>query len=175
MKVEQLSQALDDETRKRIYAMFANRASTKTISDKTGVDEKRIKDLRRAWKDRQKKDESSCARAQTIAREPAPKCAPVCVRENEDIMDSDVQKKTALEGLFSMIPQLTDGMDRIRNSDMPFRDMAWAETAYAKVLAGVYKQIGAWGGLDIQDPDPIVESPIVEWEKKTTEKAESDE
>lgn len=155
--------ALDEDQRRQIYAMFANKASTKAIAAKTGVDEKAIKAMRTKWKEKRKEERAS----QVNARDNMGARARACTRAM-DLSTTQAQRDAALSGLADLIPVLVNGLGDVDSIEGE-HDKAWARATYSKVLFQIYSKLGSWGGLDNPEPEPILTSPVDTWVDRAKE------
>lgn len=143
--------AIDDRTRRMIFAMIKAGASTSAIVAQTGVSKSTICSLRAKYMpiEGESSDgvqtsvQTSKPRTRAINREPS----------------KPVRNDEAFEGLCRLIDPLLDGMTMTR-AIKDGKDRAIAETKYAEALIKVYSKLGSWQGLDNPEPPPATTSPL---------------
>lgn len=161
-----MGKAIDDKTRRMIFAMIKAGASTRAIVAKTGVSKSAIN----AIKAKMNKQGDDVVSDHTIDHTTTPPTT-IHARAIEGGANTPTTpdcNAIAFRGLCALIDPLLSGM-RLTKSIKDGKDRAIAEAQYANALIKVYSKIGSWEGLDNPAPPPVLTSPVDEWVGKSRE------
>lgn len=156
---------LDEATRGRIYAMFHRNVPTRVIVEETGVSKTAINNMRKAWKERSEKtpvraDGRACDYKQSptdVVDQTTPTTKPTTPDHTD--RGREAMAETARSTMDFVVKRAQEGFLRASLQEDESK-RTWAEVQYLKLLAQVSKQAGAWGGLDKQEEDKSVVSPL---------------
>ena len=151
--------AIDDRTRRMIFAMIKAGASTSAIVAKTGVSKSTINNLKAKYTSGEDEgsviDQTSDQTSDQTTKLPTRSRTRATKREQVKPGQTD----EAFAGLCKLIDPLLDGMALTR-AIKDGKDRAIAETKYAEALIKVYSKLGSWQGLDNPEPPPATTSPL---------------
>lgn len=156
--------AIDDRTRRMIFAMIKAGASTSAIVAKTGVSKSTINNLKAKYTSGE--DEGSVIDQTSDQTTKLPTRPRTRAIRREQVKPG--QTDEAFAGLCKLIDPLLDGMALTR-AIKDGKDRAIAETKYAEALIKVYSKLGSWQGLDNPEPEPILTSPVDTWMDRAKE------
>lgn len=160
--------AIDDRTRRMIFAMIKAGASTSAIVAKTGVSKSTINNLKAKYMSGEDEgmviDQTSDHTSDQTTKLPTRPRTRAIKREQVKPGQTD----EAFAGLCKLIDPLLDGMALTR-AIKDGKDRAIAETKYAEALIKVYSKLGSWQGLDNPEPEPVLTSPVDTWVDRAKE------
>lgn len=147
---------MDDDTVRRIYALFSMKVPTKQICAETGQPEPEIKRMRRAWR-----DAGRPAAPATVGEIPDDGITPARVESRvhtrviepfQSDLTPETMKPAVLQGIADTINftimQLQTAAEIPDN-----RERIYATTQYLKILSSLYARMGTWAGLDTPPED----------------------
>lgn len=160
--------AIDDRTRKMIFAMLRAGASTSAIVAQTGVSKSTINSLRAKYMPSEERDSVGDQTSDQTTKLPTKPRTRATIREVTKLDQTSDQTDEAFAGLCKLIDPLLDGM-ALTKAIKDGKDRAIAETKYAEALIKVYSKLGSWQGLDNPEPEPVLTSPVDTWMDRAKE------